>query len=235
MESLRLPRSEYRLQRMREYAALELRREPSIYIGDDLRVCTEEDPPLYEFTYLNRHYPCTAQHFQLRHLVSSPAVGSVFFTYGSTLMEWDPVANIEYAQLNFREVAGPHTRITAICATEEYLLVGGFYGELVVKRAALNVDEGHGAEEYGRQLIRMTHDENGITNQIRPFHSSTPNKFLISSNDAHVRVFDAELHKVTDLYRAEMAVNVRNLITQFKLYLFILHLGRQQRSLQMDD
>lgn len=73
-------REEYRLQRMREYSLLEMRREPYIYIGEDLCLGEESTPQIFEFTYRNRAFPCTVQHFQLRHLLSSPSLSSVYYT-----------------------------------------------------------------------------------------------------------------------------------------------------------
>lgn len=88
---------------------------------------------------------------------------------GGTVLEWDPIANIEYSRLDFHRVCGAHTRISSICATSRLLLAGGFFGELAVKRIDGFSDAG-GEDSPPIQVTRLTHDENGITNHIFPIH-----------------------------------------------------------------
>lgn len=225
----RLTREEYREQRLAEYAALELRRQPVIYNGPDVRIGRElseatGEVPLYRFRHLNRSLPCTATHFQLRHLVWSPLATSVLFSYASSVIEWDPISGEEVPRINFRLAAGAYTRITSMCATPDLILIGGFYGELLVTRT-LDDNGGHpsGAtslvrasssvqssqshsEQANRSLLRLTREENGITNHIKVWPGET-GRFTISSNDAHVRLFDAGDMRVTNLYEARTAVN----------------------------
>ena len=235
-----ISREDYRLQRMHQYYALEMRREPSIYIGEDLGQPQEVDP-LYEAVYMNRGYSCTVQHFQLRHLIWSPDPAHVYFTCtsqalaaamarsnlanmtdvamaigwldGSTVALWNPTSNHEHKCFGIRDVCGAHSKISTICATADLLLVGGFYGELVVQKVH---DYAHyhpllerGAAERRPPTVvkRITHDDNGITNLIVPFHHTSPEKFLLSSNDAHIRIYDALSHKIIPLYRRTSAVN----------------------------
>lgn len=206
----RISRSNYRLERMRQFAAIELRTRPPAYVNSDLLMCTEERPlPLYEFNYLNRAYPCTVQHFQLRHLVWSPMVTSVFFPYGNILMEWDPITNVEHFRIDFKNLAGAHSRITAICATQELVLVGGFYGDLVVRRTR-DFKADSAAPNANRNVLRLTNEDNGITNHIKPWPREE-GKFVISSNDSAVRALDADCMKIETLYRADSAVNVQKL------------------------
>lgn len=217
------------MQRSLEYALLEQRRDPQIYTGADLLPPGQEcSPPLYHFAHLDRTYPATAQHFQLRHLVASPTLSSVFFTYGNLLVEWDPARGTESVHLNFRERVGPHTRITALTATKEVIIVGGFYGELVVSPIYALVNSKIASSSTTAtttlpssppstlplitpqsSLFRLTHEENGITNHISPFNVDDSSRFVISSNDSIVRLFDTNQGgNISVLYRADTAVNV---------------------------
>lgn len=185
----------------------------SIYIGEDLIRPIDEQPPIFEVTHMNRTYPCTVQHFQLRHLLWSSTSSSVNFTCkckrsfrtdfldGNWMMEWDPVANTESARLNFRDYCGAHSRISTICATPELYLVGGFYGELVYSQR-------YQQQGGNAQMKKITRNENGITNFITPFHEAFPARFLISSNDAQVRLFDAEAGTIIPLARSTAPINV---------------------------
>ncbi|PJF17966.1 hypothetical protein PSACC_02273 [Paramicrosporidium saccamoebae] len=158
-ESARMTRADYRLQRMREYAHLEMRREPPIYIGEDLQETEAEEPPIYAFSYRNRT-PCSTQHFQLRHLVSAPTLSSVYYTCNlvSRLM---------------RQLVGAHSRISTLCATPELIIAGGFYGELIMRSSVFKGEELEEGEDTFH-IRRMTNDENGITNHITPYHDAFP-------------------------------------------------------------
>lgn len=225
----RLTREEYREQRLAEYATLELRRQPVIYNGPDVRMGRElseatGEVPLYRFRHLNRSLPCTATHFQLRHLVWSPLATSVLFSYASSVIEWDPISGEEAPRVNFRLAAGAYTRITSMCATPDLILIGGFYGELLVTRTLDDNGERPSAatslihasspsrtsqlhlERATMSLLRLTREENGITNHIKAWPGEA-GRFTISSNDARVRLFDANGMRVSELYEARTAVN----------------------------
>lgn len=132
---------------------------------------------------------------------------------GSTVALWDPISNHEHKCLSIRDICGAHSRVSTICATTDLLLVGGFYGELIVQKVHEfahfhpTLDRASGERHHPTVVKRITNDESGITNLITPFHSTSSEKFLISSNDASIRIFDALSGKVIPLYQRESAVN----------------------------
>jgi hypothetical protein len=80
-------RAEYRTQRNEQYSRICRLNDPSGYhlpIFQNLlkprQLSLYDAAPLYTATHMSRSFACSVQHFQLRHLVSSPTSSSVFYT-----------------------------------------------------------------------------------------------------------------------------------------------------------
>lgn len=107
---------------------------------------------------------------------------------GGRVMSWNPIQNVDGMRINFRNLVGAHSRISAICATPQLILAGGFFGELIIRSAIFNGEETEEAQESENNNVfhvkRMTNDENGITNFITLYHEAFPGKLYGQANSS---------------------------------------------------
>jgi WD40 repeat protein len=166
----------------------------------------------YCFSRNTRRVQCSIVHFQLRNLVWATSNHDVFLMHDASIVHWDaaarrrtPVLHLGGNHVNLgpgesRKALGPsatllgNVKISTMIATDEFVIAGGFNGELVSKNLRTH------AIEHNK---RITYDENAITNAIDIYDS----RVMTSNNDCFVRIFDLPTFTKVSEFRFEMSVN----------------------------
>ncbi|KAF0400794.1 WD40 repeat-like protein [Gigaspora margarita] len=159
------------------------------------------DSQFYKFKYTTLSNKCSIVHFQLRNLLWSTGRNDVFYTHSSRITYWNSIMKTSKVALdlnyNNRNAETPF-EISTIACKDNYLLVGGLYGEYACRR--LDADPIH----FGT----ITTDSNGITNHMDIVESRTGGIVaVISSNDRKSRIMDLATLKFIDTYDFQWPVN----------------------------
>lgn len=184
-----------KLPRVQNFVDIErLQRRFIVYTGA-CTAQTELPDPLYQFHHMNRMHNCTIDHFQLRHLLWTVASSSVYFPSENRVWCWDPIRQ-ETRQVAELGAAGiPFWHLSTMCASRDWMLAGGFDGELVFRR------------ENEHPAIRhriLSEDANNIVNHMQPLDDS---HVLISANDMAVRIMDLNTFQVAESFALPWPVN----------------------------
>lgn len=146
-------------------------------------------------------------------------------------MQWNPIARFNQTRISFPPLVGAHSRISTICATPDLLIAGGFYGELVMRSTVFLSEQ---EEEQAVDIFhirRLTNDDNGITNHITTYHPEIREKFLISSNDHYVRLYDAQEDNIIPLIKRPIPINAAKMCPNGKM----LALASDQEIVEIVD
>lgn len=129
------------------------------------------------------------------------ASSSKLFADFQRIKSWNPVTNVSEVILNTGEFGTAFTKTSVIAATKDHVFVGGFSGELVVKRLD--------ADSVPARLKSYSADPNCITNHMFPFEDADGMgaKLLISSNDCTLRLYDVRGNRMRSLVRFPYALN----------------------------
>ncbi|GJN41324.1 hypothetical protein PR202_gn00680 [Eleusine coracana subsp. coracana] len=93
-----------------------------------------------------------------------------------------------------------HTQISTMAVKDNFLVAGGFQGELICK---------HLDRKGISFCCRTTFDENAITNALEIFNTSSGAlHFIASNNDCGVREYDMERYLLCKHFRFDWPVNV---------------------------
>ncbi|CAG8604151.1 39341_t:CDS:10 [Gigaspora margarita] len=153
------------------------------------------DSQFYKFKYTTLSNKCSIVHFQLRNLLWSTGRNDVFYTHSSRITYWNSIMKTSKVALdlnyNNRNAETPF-EISTIACKDNYLLVGGLYGEYACRR--LDADPIH----FGT----ITTDSNGITNHMDIIESRTG-----GLNDRKSRIMDLATLKFIDTYDFQWPVN----------------------------
>ncbi|KAJ3208555.1 hypothetical protein HDU82_002303 [Entophlyctis luteolus] len=156
----------------------------------------------YDFQYtLTRHkYKCSEYHFQLRNLLYSTTPHTVHYAHADSVRVWSSLTRTSRQVLR-REAF----RVSTVCASREYVFMGAFTGECVLKVCA--AADGDSNVETIRTGIATT-DPFGITNHVEIGESRTGEHIaLVSSNDDAVRIMRLADMKVSQTFKFPWAAN----------------------------
>ncbi|CAG8603122.1 4329_t:CDS:10 [Funneliformis mosseae] len=159
------------------------------------------DARFYKFKYTTLSHRCSIVHFQLRNLLWATGRNDVFYTHSFRIGHWNSIMKKSKVALdlnNNNRSAETLFEISTIACKDNYLLVGGLYGEYACRR--LDAEP----VQYGT----ITNDTNGITNHMDIIESRTGSIVaVISSNDKKSRIMDLATTRFIDTYDFEWAVN----------------------------
>ncbi|KAI3743149.1 hypothetical protein L1987_60852 [Smallanthus sonchifolius] len=176
----------------------------------------------YDFFYNTRALQPTILHFQLRNLVWATSKNDVYFSSNYSIMLWSALSQNSTEILNFSGHVAPtekhagsllegftKTQISTLAINDNFLVAGGFQGELACKRL----------DEQGVSFCtRTTYEGNGITNSIEIYNSlSGGMHFMASNNDCGVREYDMDGFQLVNHFRFPWPVNHTSLSPDRKL------------------
>lgn len=186
--------------------------------------------PYYSFNRNWRSVHSTIKHFQLRNLLWAMSSNELLYVDENKVEHWNS-ATKGAGITTLMDVSGVLPNATAsngvgvvqvctLCAKEGVIAAGGFAGELLVQRlpdaSSLLEDDNNNSSssemdgtrsrfEFSRSI---TDNENGITNAIDIFKTSSgATTIACSNNDAMVRMFDAETFQSVGTLDPSWAVN----------------------------
>ncbi|PON60180.1 WD repeat containing protein [Parasponia andersonii] len=210
-DRLNITRKKYRLTRLEQYRNYE-----NIPLSGEAvdKECKqmEKGANYYEFFYNTRLVKPTILHFQLRNLVWASSKHDVYLISNCSVMHWSSLAGNLSEILNFAGHVAPtekhagsilegfsQTQISTLAVKDNFLVAGGFQGELICKRL----------DKQGVSFCtRTTYDDNAITNAVEIYESLRGGThFLASNNDCGVREYDMERFQLLNHFRFPWPVN----------------------------
>eukprot|EP00172_Hildenbrandia_rubra_P003960 Plantae.Rhodophyta-Hildenbrandia_rubra.ctg7145.p1 GENE.Plantae.Rhodophyta-Hildenbrandia_rubra.ctg7145~~Plantae.Rhodophyta-Hildenbrandia_rubra.ctg7145.p1 ORF type:complete len:430 (-),score=76.64 Plantae.Rhodophyta-Hildenbrandia_rubra.ctg7145:1019-2308(-) len=214
-EDLPFTRADYRATRLRDGREVEasgvnnglgpiIERKPRV---KDIKEDVNGNGRYYCFRKNTRRAKCSILHFQLRNLVWATSRHDVYIQDEDNVYHWDAAACRKRLELSLSgdgqgggvslaDNVAPlgHVQISTTVATDDWLIAGGFYGEIVAKNLKTNTIM------YNK---RIALDDNGITNSIDIFDD----KIMVSNNDKHLRVFDENTFSIVSQRQYTCAIN----------------------------
>ncbi|XP_062108074.1 uncharacterized protein LOC133818958 isoform X2 [Humulus lupulus] len=210
-DRLHITREKYRLTRLEQYRNYE-----NIPLSGEAvdKECKqmEKGGNYYDFFYNTRMVKPTILHFQLRNLVWASSKHDVYLISNYSVMHWSSLTGNLSEILNFAGHVAPtekhagsllegfsQTQISTLAVKDNFLVAGGFQGELICKRL----------DKKGVSFCtRTTYDENAITNAVEIYESLRGGtNFMASNNDCGIREYDMERFQLLNHIRFPWPVN----------------------------
>ncbi|KAI3738813.1 hypothetical protein L2E82_28984 [Cichorium intybus] len=220
-ERLNITRESYRRTRLEQYRNYE-----NIPLSGDAvdKKCKQKSKGgnYYEFFHNTRSVKPTILHFQLRNLVWATSKHDVYLMSNYSIMHWSSLSQNLTEILNFSGHVAPtekhagsllegftQTQISTLAVNDDFLVAGGFQGELACKRL----------DKQGVSFCtRTTYEDNAITNAIEIYDTlSGGMHFMASNNDCGVREYDMEGFQLVNHFRFPWPVNHTSLSPDRKL------------------
>ncbi|KAJ4969018.1 hypothetical protein NE237_015719 [Protea cynaroides] len=208
---LNITREKYRQTRLEQYKNYE--NVPSSgEVIDKACKPMEKGGNYYEFRHNTRLVKPTILHFQLRNLVWATSKHDVYLMSNYSVIHWSSLSCNLSEVLNFSGHVAPtekhqgsllegftQTQISTLAVKDNFLVAGGFQGELTCKRL----------DQRGISFCtRTTYDDNAITNAVEIYDSlSGIVHFMASNNDCGIREFDMEKFQLLNHFRFPWPVN----------------------------
>ncbi|XP_076886991.1 putative WD repeat-containing protein C2A9.03 isoform X2 [Bidens hawaiensis] len=218
---LNITRDEYRRTRLEQYRNYE-----NVPLsGDEVDKICKQKPKggsYYEFFHNTRAVRPTILHFQLRNLVWATSKHDVYLMSNYSIMHWSSLSQNLTEILNFSGHVAPtekhagsllegftQTQISTLAVNDDFLVAGGFQGELACKRL----------DKQGVSFCtRTTYEENAITNAIEIYDAlSGGMHFMASNNDCGVREYDMDAFQLVNHFHFPWPVNHTSLSPDRKL------------------
>ncbi|KAK7270027.1 hypothetical protein RIF29_22882 [Crotalaria pallida] len=235
-DRLNVTRQNYRLTRLQQYRNYE--NIPQSGEAAD-KECKQVDKggKYYEFFHNTRLVKPTILHFQLRNLVWATSKHDVYLISNYSVMHWSSLTGNLSEVINFAGHVAPTekhagsllegfsmTQISTLAVKENFLVAGGFQGELTCKRL----------DKKGVSFCtRTTYDDNAITNAIDIYNSLRGGtRFMASNNDCGVREYDMERFQLLNHFHFPWPVNHTSISPDQKLMTVV---GDNQRGLLVDS
>ncbi|KAJ9558888.1 hypothetical protein OSB04_013502 [Centaurea solstitialis] len=220
-ERLNITRESYRRTRLEQYRNYE-----NIPLSGDAvdKKCKQKSKGghYFEFFHNTRSVKPTILHFQLRNLVWATSKHDVYLMSNYSIMHWSSLSQNLTEILNFSGHVAPtekhagsllegftQTQISTLAVNDDFLVAGGFQGELACKRL----------DKQGVSFCtRTTYEDNAITNAIEIYDTlSGGMHFMASNNDCGVREYDMEKFQLMNHFRFPWPVNHTSLSPDRKL------------------
>lgn len=210
-DRLNITRDKYRLTRLEQYRNYENVPLSGESVDKECKPM-EKGGSYYEFFHNTRLVKPTILHFQLRNLIWATSKHDVYLLSNSSVMHWSSLTGNLSEILNFSGHVAPtekhagnllegfmQTQISTLAVKENFLVAGGFQGELTCKRLD---------KEGVSFCTRTTYDDNAITNAIDIYDSLRGGiNFMASNNDCGVREYDMEKFQLLNHFRFPWPVN----------------------------
>ncbi|XP_058761580.1 uncharacterized WD repeat-containing protein C2A9.03-like [Vicia villosa] len=220
-EMLNITRESYRLTRLEQYRNFENILTSGETADKDCKQVEKEDK-YYEFFYNTRVVKPTILHFQLRNLVWATSKHDVYLVSNYSIMHWSSLSGNLSEIINFSGHIAPtercagnqlegfsQTQISTLAVKDNFLVAGGFQGELTCKRLD---------KEGVSFCTRTTHDDNAITNAVDIYESlSGATHFIAANNDSGVREYDIEKFQLLNHLQFPWPVNHTSISPDRKL------------------
>ncbi|KAJ0510887.1 putative transcription factor WD40-like family [Helianthus annuus] len=184
---------------------------------------TSKDGNYYEFFCNSRALKPTILHFQLRNLVWATSKHDVYFLSDYSIMHWSSLSQNSTEIVNFSGHVAPtekhagslsegftKTQISTLAVKDDFLVVGGFQGELVCKRL----------DTEGISFCTRATNEgiNVVTNAIEIYNTlSGGMHFMASNNDHGVQEYDMDGFQLVNHFHFPWPVNHTSLSPDRKL------------------
>ncbi|KAK9265821.1 hypothetical protein L1049_001788 [Liquidambar formosana] len=210
-DKLSITRGKYRLTRLEQYKNYENIPSSGEAVDKECKQ-VEKGGNYYEFFHNSRHVKPTILHFQLRNLVWATSKHDVYLMSNYSVMHWSSLSSNLSEVLNFTGHVAPtekhagsllegftQTQISTLAVKDNFLVAGGFQGELTCKRLDKN----------GVSFCtRTTYDENAITNAVEIYDRPSGGiHFMASNNDCGIREYDMERFQLLNHFRFPWPVN----------------------------
>ncbi|KAK6914382.1 WD40 repeat [Dillenia turbinata] len=210
-DRLNITRQSYRLTRLEQYENYENIPLSGQAVDKECKQM-EKGGNYYEFYHNTRLVKPTIHHFQLRNLVWATSKHDVYLMSNYSVMHWSSLSSNLSEVLNFSGHIAPsekfagslmegftQTQISTLAVKHNFLVAGGFQGELTCKRL----------DKQGVSFCtRTTYDENAITNAIEIYDNNRGGvHFMASNNDCGVREYDMERFQLLYHFRFSWPVN----------------------------
>ncbi|KAK8681251.1 hypothetical protein V6N13_053657 [Hibiscus sabdariffa] len=210
-ERLNITRKKYRLTRLEQYKNYENIPASSDAVDKECKQ-VEKGGKHYEFFHNTRLVKPTILHFQLRNLVWATSKHDVYLMSNYSVMHWSSLSCKLSEILNFAGLVAPtekhpgsllegftQTQISTIAIKDNFMVAGGFQGELTFK---------HLDRKGVAFCTRTTYDDNAITNAIEIYDSLRGGiNFMASNNDCSLREYDIERFQLLNHFRFPWPVN----------------------------
>lgn len=219
-DRLNITREKYRLTRLEQYRNYE--NVPSS--GEAVKGCkpTDNGAKYFEFFFNSRVVKPTILHFQLRNLVWATSKHDVYLMSNYQAMHWSSMTRNLSEVLNFAGHVAPsekhkgsllegftQTQISTLAVKDNFMVAGGFLGELVCKRL----------DKQGVSFCtRTTYDDNAITNALEIYDTlSGGHRFMASNNDCGIREYEMERFQLLSHFCFPWPVNHTSISPDRKL------------------
>ncbi|KAI4867881.1 YVTN repeat-like/Quino protein amine dehydrogenase [Hypoxylon rubiginosum] len=153
-------------------------------------------------------------HFQLRNILGVASRTRAFYPSFTSIREHDPTTGRDKAAMRFDSQTDAH--VSTLTASEDILIVGGFYGTYRYR----HLDSPGDLKAHEGQL---TNHISNITNHVQIHssrHSSTP-LAAFASNDYGFRVVDLATNRVTSETMYDFAMNCTALSPDMRLRVMV--------------
>lgn len=220
-ERLNITRESYRFTRLEQYRNYE-----NIPLSGDAvdKKCKQmqKGGNYFEFFHNTRAVKPTILHFQLRNLVWATSKHDVYLMSSNSIMHWSSLSHNLSEVLNFSGHVAPtekhagsllegftQTQISTLAVRDNFLVAGGFQGELACKQL----------DKQGVSFCtRTTYEDNAITNAVEIYDGTSGGiHFMASNNDCGVREYDMERFQLRNHFRFPWPVNHTSLSPDRKL------------------
>ncbi|XP_010246373.1 PREDICTED: uncharacterized WD repeat-containing protein C2A9.03-like [Nelumbo nucifera] len=210
-ERLNITREKYRQTRLEQYKNYENIPSSGEVVDKECKQM-EKGGNYYEFRHNTRLVKPTILHFQLRNLVWATSKHDVYLMSNYSVIHWSALSCNLLEVLNFSGHVAPsekhpgsllegftQTQISTLAVKGNFLVAGGFQGELTCKRL----------DQRGVSFCtRTTYDDNAITNAVEIYDSLSGGiHFMASNNDCGVREYDMEKFQLMNHFRFPWPVN----------------------------
>ncbi|KAE8685609.1 cysteine proteinase RD21a-like [Hibiscus syriacus] len=210
-ERLNITREKYRLTRLEQYKNYENIPASGKAVDKECKL-VEKGGNYYEFFHNTRLVKPTILHFQLRNLVWATSKHDVYLMSNYSVMHWSSLSRNLSEIINFAGHVAPtekhpgsllegftQTQISTLAVRDNFMVAGGFQGELTFKRL----------DRKGVAFCtRTSYDENAITNATEIYDSLRGGiNLMASNNDCSLREYDTERFQLLNHFRFPWPVN----------------------------
>ncbi|BBG93490.1 hypothetical protein Prudu_001518 [Prunus dulcis] len=219
-DRLNITREKYRLTRLEQYRNYENIPASGEAVDKECKQM-QKGGNFYEFFHNTRLVKPTILHFQLttlpdfcvqlRNLVWATSKHDVYLMSSYSVMHWSSLSGNLSEVLNFAgHVAPTETQISTLAVKDNFLVAGGFQGELTCKLNG-NILSGslQSLDKQGVSFCtRTTYDDNAITNAVEIYDRLGGGMhFMASNNDCGIREYDMEKFQLLNHFRFPWPVN----------------------------
>ncbi|OCK77689.1 WD40 repeat-like protein [Lepidopterella palustris CBS 459.81] len=165
----------------------------------------------FRFGKMNTTHRALISHFQLRNLISCTSRNDIYYasktSTATKVIHTDASGRSVSCAMDLTSACGDSLNsfgfsITALTASEDVLIAGGFNGEYALTHLSSTFNTPPTAGF-------VTHEHNGIQNHIHTFSSRSSGKpqGVFCSNDRRLRVLDCDTNQFTYDFAYEQAIN----------------------------